>query len=133
QARLQPSAVIIIVRTSSRPAVATLSEPMNVIAISRPKITSETRSMGSSTLARFFSPACCIPSPLPGLPRGAISLIAVVSALRPGPAGASPRWSRPPFDLVDDVARRDPAAEVARLLFETLGAQQIPHGGVGAG
>ena len=55
QARLHPSAVIIIVRTSSLPAVATLSDPMNVIAISRPKITSETRSTGSSTRAGFSS------------------------------------------------------------------------------
>ena len=37
QARLHPNAVIIIVFTASLPAVATLSDPINVIAISRPK------------------------------------------------------------------------------------------------
>jgi len=53
QARLQPSAVNIIVRTSSRPAVATLSDPVNVKAMSRPKITSDMRSIGSSTRPGF--------------------------------------------------------------------------------
>src|SRR6476659_4521010 len=48
-ARLHPSAPMSIVRTSSRPASATLSEPVNVRTMIRPKRTSETRSIGSST------------------------------------------------------------------------------------
>ncbi len=51
-ARLQPSAARIIVLTSSRPAVATLSEPVKLSAISRPKMTSDTRSTGLNTGAR---------------------------------------------------------------------------------
>ena len=47
QARLQPSAPMSIVRTSSRPASATLSEPVKVRTMIRPKSTSETRSIGS--------------------------------------------------------------------------------------
>ncbi|MCY1384934.1 hypothetical protein D9M69_732450 [compost metagenome] len=49
QARLQPSAAIIIVRSAAWSAVATLMVPVNVMAISRPKITSVMRSTGSST------------------------------------------------------------------------------------
>src|SRR5439155_14880423 len=49
QARLHPSAPISIVRTSSRPASATLSAPVNVRTMIRPKRTSETRSIGSNT------------------------------------------------------------------------------------
>src|SRR5580765_3110393 len=48
-ARLHPSAPMSIVRTSSRPASATLSEPVKVRTMIRPKRTSETRSIGSST------------------------------------------------------------------------------------
>ena len=48
QARLQPSAPISIVRTSSRPASATLSEPVKVSTMIGPKNTSETRSIGST-------------------------------------------------------------------------------------
>src|SRR6185436_1096529 len=47
QARLHPSAPISIARTSSRPASATLSEPVKVRTMIRPKRTSETRSIGS--------------------------------------------------------------------------------------
>ena len=49
QAILQPSAPMSIVRTSSRPASATLSEPVKVSTMIRPKSTSEMRSFGSST------------------------------------------------------------------------------------
>src|SRR6185436_11043444 len=49
QARLHPSAPTSISRTSARPAVATLSEPVKVSTMIRPKSTSVTRSMGSST------------------------------------------------------------------------------------
>ena len=45
-AKLQPSAPMSIVRTSSRPASAMLSEPVNVSTMMRPKRTSETRSRG---------------------------------------------------------------------------------------
>jgi hypothetical protein len=45
QAILQPSAATSTLRTSPWPASATLSAPMKVIAISTPKITSETRSI----------------------------------------------------------------------------------------
>ena len=48
-ARLQPSAPTSIVRTSSRPASATLSEPVKVSTMIRPNSTSDTRSIGSST------------------------------------------------------------------------------------
>src|SRR5262252_5872003 len=47
QARLQPSAAIKAVRTSCCPAVATDTAPTMLTAMSRPNITSETRSMGS--------------------------------------------------------------------------------------
>src|SRR3954470_22152846 len=50
QAMLQPSAPISMMRTSARPASATLSEPVNVRTMIRPKSTSEMRSYGSSTL-----------------------------------------------------------------------------------
>jgi hypothetical protein len=53
QARLQPSAAAIMVRTSCSPAVATLTDPVKVSAISRPKTTSDARDTGSSTRARF--------------------------------------------------------------------------------
>ena len=46
--RLHPSAPMSIVRVSSRPASATLSEPVNVSTMMRPKRISETRSIGSS-------------------------------------------------------------------------------------
>ena len=49
QARLQPRAPMSMVRTSSRPASATLSEPVKVRTMIRPKSTSEMRSFGSST------------------------------------------------------------------------------------
>src|SRR6185503_11890266 len=49
QARLQPSAPISIARTSSRPACATLSEPVNVSTMISPNNTSAVRSVGSST------------------------------------------------------------------------------------
>ena len=49
QARLHPSAPMSIVLTSSRPASATLSDPVNVRTMISPKSTSETRSIGSST------------------------------------------------------------------------------------
>jgi hypothetical protein len=48
-ARLQPSAPISIARTSSRPASATLSEPVNVRTMISPNNTSDTRSIGSRT------------------------------------------------------------------------------------
>src|SRR6187431_2947732 len=48
-ARLQPSAPTTIVRTSSRPALATLSEPVKVTTMISPNRTSATRSCGSST------------------------------------------------------------------------------------
>src|SRR5213594_4410274 len=48
-ARLQPSAPISIVRMLSRPASATLSDPVKVRTMIRPKRTSETRSIGSNT------------------------------------------------------------------------------------
>src|SRR5436190_4259588 len=48
-ARLQPSAPINIVRMLSRPASATLSDPVKVRTMIRPKRTSETRSIGSNT------------------------------------------------------------------------------------
>ncbi len=47
-ARLQPSAAISTVRTSSWPAVAIEREPTIVTAISRPNRISEIRSIGSS-------------------------------------------------------------------------------------
>jgi hypothetical protein len=50
-ARLQPSAVSIIVRTSSRPAVAAFSDPVNESAMSTPKMISEMRLMGQHPLA----------------------------------------------------------------------------------
>ncbi|MNH23324.1 hypothetical protein D3C79_832150 [compost metagenome] len=65
QARLHPSAANIIVRSSSWPAVATLIVPVKVIAMSRPKITSVTRSTGSRTRARFCSPVPCMLSSSP--------------------------------------------------------------------
>src|SRR3954470_8082514 len=46
-ARLQPIAPMSIVRTSSRSASATLSEPVKVRTMIRPNSTSETRSIGS--------------------------------------------------------------------------------------
>ena len=49
QARLHPRALTSIVCTSSRPAVATLSEPVRVRTMIRPKCTSAMRSLGSST------------------------------------------------------------------------------------
>src|SRR5215471_1536717 len=49
QAKLQPSAPISIVRISSRPASAMLSEPVKVRTMIRPKRTSDTRSWVSST------------------------------------------------------------------------------------
>ncbi len=49
QARLQPSAPMSIVRTSSRPAPATLNEPVMVSTMINPKSTSEMRSTGSRT------------------------------------------------------------------------------------
>ncbi len=52
QAMLHPSAPISISRTSSRPASATLSEPVNVRTMISPKSTSETRSIGSRTRLR---------------------------------------------------------------------------------
>jgi hypothetical protein len=45
-ARLHPSAPISIARTSSRPAVAMLKEPVKVSTMISPKSTSETRSIG---------------------------------------------------------------------------------------
>src|SRR5882724_4882659 len=48
-ARLQPSAPMSIVRMLSRPASATLSDPVKVRTMIRPKRTSETRSIGSNT------------------------------------------------------------------------------------
>jgi hypothetical protein len=53
-ATLQPSAPISIARMSSRPASATLSDPVNVSTMIRPNSTSEMRSLGSST--RFARP-----------------------------------------------------------------------------
>src|SRR5262245_19220685 len=46
-AMLQPMAAISIVRTSSRPAVAALNVPVNVITMKRPNRISDTRSIGS--------------------------------------------------------------------------------------
>jgi len=46
---LQPSAPINMSRTSFLSAVATLSVPVNVSAMIRPKMTSETRSTGVNT------------------------------------------------------------------------------------
>src|SRR5688572_17575679 len=48
QARLQPSAPRIMVLTSARPAVITLSVPVLVNTMIRPNRISETRSIGSS-------------------------------------------------------------------------------------
>src|SRR5207249_459646 len=48
-ARLHPSAPMSIVRMFSGPASATLSEPVKVRTMIRPKRTSETRSIGSNT------------------------------------------------------------------------------------
>src|SRR5436190_23686298 len=48
QAMLQPRAPMSMVRTSSRPASATLREPVKVRTIIRPKSTSAIRSFGSS-------------------------------------------------------------------------------------
>src|SRR5262245_59989608 len=50
QAMLQPRALTSISRTSARPAVATLREPVKVRTMISPKRTSDTRSIGSSTL-----------------------------------------------------------------------------------
>src|SRR5512137_950130 len=49
QARLHPSAPISIARTSSRPASATLSDPVKLRTMISPNSTSATRSTGSST------------------------------------------------------------------------------------
>ncbi len=49
QATLHPSAPMSIVRTSSRPASATLNDPVNVRTMISPNRTSETRSIGSRT------------------------------------------------------------------------------------
>ena len=54
QARLHPSAPMSIVRTSSRPAWATLSDPVNVRTMITPKRTSETRSIGSRTRLELY-------------------------------------------------------------------------------
>ena len=48
-ARLHPRAPISIARTSSRPASATLSEPVKVSTMISPNSTSDTRSIGSRT------------------------------------------------------------------------------------
>ena len=49
QAMLHPRAPMSIVRTSSRPASATLREPVKVSTMMRPKSASAMRSAGSST------------------------------------------------------------------------------------
>src|SRR5260221_3037949 len=54
QARLHPSAPMSIVRISSRPASATLSEPVNESTMIKPKSTSEIRSCGSRTRLEVF-------------------------------------------------------------------------------
>ncbi len=46
-AKLHPSAPINMMRMSSRPASAMLSEPVNVSTMIRPKSTSAMRSLGS--------------------------------------------------------------------------------------
>src|SRR5580765_748119 len=58
QARLQPSAPMSIARTFSRPASATLSDPVNVRTMISPKSTSETRSIGSSTRLEDLMASC---------------------------------------------------------------------------
>ena len=82
-ARLQPSAAIIIVRTSSRPAVATLSDPVKVNAMSNPKITSDTRSIGSRTGAGFSA----FDMGSPG--------VATAAAVRGSPLTSATRSERP--------------------------------------
>ena len=54
QTILHPSAPMSIVRTSARSASATLSEPVKVSTMIRPKSTSEMRSAGSSTRLEDF-------------------------------------------------------------------------------
>src|SRR3569832_2023025 len=60
QARLQPSAATSSVRTSSLPSVATLMEPMKLMAINSPKITSEERYTGSSAVSDASANAVCV-------------------------------------------------------------------------
>ena len=55
QARLHPSAPTSITRTSSRPAWATLSEPVKVSTMISPNSTSDARSIGSSTCLEDFT------------------------------------------------------------------------------
>src|SRR6478735_3529807 len=57
QARLQPSAPMSIMRTSSRVASATLSEPVKARTMINPKRTSDTRSIGSRTRLEDFTAA----------------------------------------------------------------------------
>ena len=54
QAILHPSAPMSMVRTSARSASATLSEPVKVSTMIRPKSTSAMRSLGSSTRLEDF-------------------------------------------------------------------------------
>ena len=51
QAMLQPIAATSMLRTSSRPLSTTLSVPVKVSTMNRPNMTSEMRSIGSSTRA----------------------------------------------------------------------------------
>ena len=60
QARLHPSAPMSIARTSSRPASATLSEPVKVRTMISPNSTSDTRSIGSSARLEGVGASCRI-------------------------------------------------------------------------
>ena len=53
-AMLHPSAPISIARTSSRPASATLSDPVKVSTMIRPNSISDSRSTGSRMRARLL-------------------------------------------------------------------------------